>query len=296
MSDYLSRAIERARDGSGSVRPQLPSFFDTEKASDAFAPPNMERHSEVRVGKDVREGIGDQISVTNERSVATNASGVDVSAEEIPSAGPEQRTHERFEPAAKKRAAKAEEPAVGVAASARSRAVPVKLSPALEKPIELSESESLNQTRLAERSVIESVAASASKRMIPPQIVPNAKSTLRSPGMAQPVTRPKSDLRTPIIAQPITQTEAPAAQAKSFVSSNARFVPRESSPADSRRRNGRISHPDNDSAVTRSIHVTIGRVEIRAVPPLGLTPPRPPSPSPKKSLDDYLRSRKGSDA
>jgi hypothetical protein len=42
-----------------------------------------------------------------------------------------------------------------------------------------------------------------------------------------------------------------------------------------------------------AIHVTIGRVEVRAMMPAAQVKPPPERSAPKMSLDDYLRSRNG---
>jgi hypothetical protein len=42
------------------------------------------------------------------------------------------------------------------------------------------------------------------------------------------------------------------------------------------------------------IHVSIGRIEVRAVTPPPTAAPQPkPAPTPRMSLDDYLRSQNG---
>jgi hypothetical protein len=42
-----------------------------------------------------------------------------------------------------------------------------------------------------------------------------------------------------------------------------------------------------------TIHVTIGRIEVRATPAPASAPPSRPKPAPTMSLDDYLRQRNG---
>jgi hypothetical protein len=57
--------------------------------------------------------------------------------------------------------------------------------------------------------------------------------------------------------------------------------------------NSRI--PRHDASSPRAIHITIGRIEVRAVhpPPEPLPQQRPAPVSPKISLEEYLKQRNG---
>ncbi len=78
--------------------------------------------------------------------------------------------------------------------------------------------------------------------------------------------------------------------AKSLTSATeARLVPATAMPE-------RKPQPLEVEAVPRAptIHVTIGRIEVRAAPPIA-SPRRTPPASPAMSLDEYLRQRRGGD-
>jgi hypothetical protein len=58
-------------------------------------------------------------------------------------------------------------------------------------------------------------------------------------------------------------------------------------------RMSRIERMDAHDSEPPAVHVTIGRVEVRTVPPASPPPPAPSAPTPRLSLDEYLRQHNG---
>ncbi len=225
MSDYLSRAAQRAAPPTARVRPVLPTLFEREKV---MAVPSLveEEAAAPRVAR---------------QAVPFNAAGDPVrsSPERITNSSP-------------------------FAASASAMATPKwsgeKASE--EKPREAPAHESLASLKVAIEAASPPTAPVLRPKLSP---APNGKI---SRALEQPVTPvlPRKQRGTPVAVPPAR------VRARENSSVNSAAAQREEPPA---------------------IHVTIGRVEVRAVhPPQASPPPRQSlPPSPRISLNEYLLSR-----
>ncbi len=100
-------------------------------------------------------------------------------------------------------------------------------------------------------------------------------------------SRPAADAHT---IQPVAPPPGAAKPARKFPAPVVRAVPREPAPPDSLEPSGAPRH-HIPAPPAPAIHVTIGRVEVRAVPPPA---PKVAQPArPKLSLDEYLAQRAG---
>jgi hypothetical protein len=102
-----------------------------------------------------------------------------------------------------------------------------------------------------------------------------------APESSRPITSPKVStipLVEPAPQPPVWRTEVPAIRASAGIQPLSAPLPV-------------LSVPNPEPPPTPTVNVTIGRIEIRAVPPPA-TPPRKPASQPKlMSLDDYLKAR-----
>jgi hypothetical protein len=91
------------------------------------------------------------------------------------------------------------------------------------------------------------------------------------------------------IQQAVARREVPRSQ-RTIVANSRHFVPELPHAPHTTR-----AEPDPQTPPVPSVHVTIGRVEVRAVmSPLAAPPKRPVAPpGPKLSLEEYLRARNG---
>ncbi len=113
-------------------------------------------------------------------------------------------------------------------------------------------------------------ATAAQPRLVPP----NRSGTSTRPAL-QPVTRPST--RDGADALPTVMPRTPEAR--------ERALPSTQPP---------LPSTEQQAAPTQHIHVSIGRIEVRAMTPSPQPTPRPTTPAaPKMSLDDYLRSKNG---
>jgi len=100
-------------------------------------------------------------------------------------------------------------------------------------------------------------------------LVPALESLLKEPPLLPPATKTVSKDKNQIVIQPDLSSplKPPATPAVSLLQPSPKEPP--------------------------AIHVTIGRVEVRAMMPAAQVKPSPERSAPKMSLDDYLRSRNG---
>lgn len=238
MSDYLSRAAERAGGIGSGVRPTLPSLFDSDKGpADSVMPtlksPEAQQH--------LKEGPG------NAEETTIHVSGVQERVASILALAPET-------PAAKQ--TEKREPMVQqkfddvVPSKVRGRSTELETSS--EKP------------SFPERSHVR------------PSLV-----------QLDPVAEPSSLSHAGV--EP--SVELPSKTVRNNPPSAARRRAAGLRPTQTR---NQIRFADRESPSDRTIHVTIGRLEVRAVQSAS-PPAKPAPPKPRISLDEYLRSRNGGD-
>jgi hypothetical protein len=275
MSDYLSRAVERETSATPDVRPALPSLFDPGKTSGVIT----EREAESPIEGEPSRKAHSEISPAHEPLAAANALWTDAAATSEPTRDDEM--------AAKK-------------ISDGSLDVPVAPSVAPVIPIKSFPSKR-QQLPAAERVVTPTTkalpkpphATGAEPVVTPttefpsnqPRAVPAFDERAATSPIARPArgsTEPKSE--TPPAVAPMTHVVTPTRTTVSPVS-----------PAPSGHEQARnLRAARNDASSPRPIHITIGRVEVRAVHPPPEPVPRRPAPvSPKISLEDYLKQRNG---
>jgi hypothetical protein len=277
MSDYLSRAVERETAAIPHVRPALPSIFDPLKAAATSPTPETESRIEGEPSRNAHQDARTESSFLHEPLAAINALWTEAAAAPTP---PETA------------AVMAEKPS----------------SVFLGTPVATSPTESDFSPQKPSR-----VAA-----VEPPVVRPIAEAPLRPPDVAtaEPVVRgaPASlasepRARAPAIVEQATAPTArsahgstvptsetpPAVATPKHVVAPARTTVSRVSPAPSSfepARNSRAAR--NDSSSPRAIHITIGRIEVRAVhPPPEPVPRRSAPASPKISLEQYLKDRNG---
>lgn len=301
MSDYLSRVAERASGVPTGVRPLLPSLFDPEKASAIFAPEFAEANAAAPEARPRRRKdpahLEDEISFVQERVAGSKAAPVespvesfardeknaapDISGPSIiaPVMEPKPEKPAARKPPARQVSLESREPAPETASDR-----PAKLSHARpESPAHLRSFLPALEA-LPAKSHLEKIPADAE---VPPPRRPAADNVFRPP--AEPV---KTDAAASTKGSP--QKVSPALERQGAVVPAFVSVPREST--------ARLSHAmrenqslAKESSAARTIRVTIGRIEVRAIHPPPEPPrrPRPVPAAPKMSLDDYLRSRNG---
>ena len=122
------------------------------------------------------------------------------------------------------------------------------------------------------------------------------------PNGPRPISASGGDALVPPIAPSTTESAEAKAEAPPALGSltpviTPAFSPVPAvSPAPSRSERAATSRPPrNDASSSREIHITIGRIEVRAVhpPPEPLPQQRPAPASPKISLEEYLKQRNG---
>jgi hypothetical protein len=254
MSDYLSRVVDRGSSAPAGVRPALPSLFDSEKTSPTLIPAFRSPETERHSTIERSRNIGGE---TDNDISSVHERLVSIRA--LLTEAPKTAVAQKSEIIEKQTSA----------GFVRAPVVPPELRPlsaelrsGAEKPAESSQKQSVARPRaVLSESVVEPVAELLAKRSTGARL-PQARTE-----------RAKSDSQPRITVTPVSRRRA-----ASSTLTNAR----DSVVA------------DDDSSSTRSIHVTIGRVEVRAVHlPSESAPPPPARPAPKMSLDDYLRSRNG---
>ena len=303
MSDYLSRAVDREISGILSVRPALPSAFDSGNSSAIVTAPEPENPME---GEPSRNSSSETKAENSPASPAPLAAVDALWAE----------------------AAATPEPPRIAEVTAEKTSADVVATPVATSTVEGPQSESHSPAQQPQPGEV--VVRPTTKTPPPrPPLVPALEQ------VAQPVTRsplngPRpispSDGDPPIspIARETTaganakaeapivrsttgdtkaQSEAPIARsttgdakAKAEAPPAVGPVTPVVTPAPSRsERAANARAPRHDASSPRAIHITIGRIEVRAVHPPPEPPPqqRPAPVSPKISLGEYLKQRNG---
>jgi hypothetical protein len=273
MSDYLSRAAERAS-GVPGVRPALPSAFDPERSFSApadntsFAPVEVEAENDLRVQSSSDPAVADQAVSVRERIAAVEALWT-----QPPKEAPAQR---------RESGAKQTSPGVmGAPVVAREVATnPVTSEP--DAPENAAVSPQSKNTISRSGPTTDSFS--------PPAFSPLAEKPTVTLS-AEPTEPARDAPPPPVIGKPIAPR--PTSVRVSPLTPRRIFPKRKAGPKSQPSPDPFTADDDNAPLSAGAIHVTIGRVEVRAIhPPAEPTPPRPP-PKPTLSLDDYLKQRNG---
>jgi hypothetical protein len=301
MSDFFTRMAERILGSQPVVQPLIASFYApgpiltpsaplhaadevaSEEASSAG--PTGKRSGQnlaATPGRDVRRPVGRNalrveppVAPGHElgRQATTDAS-LDVGAESMPPpASVSARPATREAEAPTRQAA----PPAAISADADStEALPARLPPATVAP-----------GAPVERPLSPDVRARPRGAKAIPPLVP-----LHEPRRTAPPQRGTVGILT-ALRDPATDEEVPHTSRDSV-----RRVPRVSPPLQPRRARraggtSRAAAEQESQPAGPSIRVTIGRIEVRAVPTAEQLPQRAPRPAPKLSLDEYLKQERG---
>ncbi|HXI70007.1 MAG TPA: hypothetical protein VNN22_06580 [Verrucomicrobiae bacterium] len=265
MSDYLSHIAERAGSAPAAVRPALPSLFEPVKTEGGFAVASMARGTEpifeiehhlqpVCEASDKSRSIHDRVASI--QTILTTAST---------SPSPPMS-----EPATKRTSADnvrspIAEPTVGVFAAESNVVVEPTAESPRKQPAVWPRTD--QAAELAQKQSIVGDAMPTSHLLVNAEPTPATHRAAPSPATVAPAVPFLIPAITPVPSAPIASRER--ASAKTAFATEA-----ESSPAP-------------------IIHVTIGRVEVRAILPATNATPPPALSVPKLSLDDYLKTRNG---
>ena len=265
MSDYLSHIAERAGSAPAAVRPALPSHFEPVKAGGIFAALSTARGTEPIF--EIEHGLQPAGEASDQsRSIHDRVASIQT----ILNTAVTPATPQPGEPATKRAATEL----------VRSRTT-----------------ESAMRVFLGEsHAVVEPTDESPLKEEVDlPRTALSADLAQRQPIVAdvKPASHPLVSSEPTSVRQRAAQSPAAAAAAAPLLTPAIAPVPR--APFASRERASAKTRfaSEAESFPAPVIHVTIGRVEVRAILPAVQAPQPPARPSPKLSLDDYLRSRNG---
>jgi hypothetical protein len=269
MSDYLSRAAERVSGTNAAIRPALPSLFEPEKHEDvAAAPSSPESRSNVEVepASNTAEKNAGAVSGIQERVTSVLALAPETPAAVTPAEKSKSKLEQKFgdvvPPKVRGDSRELESSSEKSSFPERSDMRPrvAQSIPVVEPSAETKESPPHSRATRSQAGVEPSVEL---PHELPPQRSPQ-------PDRPRVIERVTKDLQSPI---PVT----PA--------SRRRIV----SIRPTQRQNP-VRSADRESSSERTIHVTIGRLEVRAVQSAPARP-KPVPPRPRISLEEYLRSR-----
>jgi hypothetical protein len=270
MSDYLGRAVERETSAASSVRPVLPSLFDPGKSSDIIAAIEPERTMEGERFPSPQDEAKPNIPSLQERLAAVNALWMD------PAGATLKQPRRAGMPSRKAFADLADKPAAAFSReSFPSRREQLPTEATTEPIVGPTEASPAPPQTIIGRTT----------DVLPGPLLPSTESVVRLAAQSPP----EEPRIVPIIGEPVSASPA-AIPLTQVVTPTHTTVPR-ISPAPSSA--GKARSPDQGSA-SRVVHITIGRIEVRAVhPPPEPLPQRPAPASPKISLDEYLKQRNG---
>lgn len=279
MSDYLSRVLERESSAAPAVRPALPSIFDPGPASPLFAPLEMESSGDGDPSHNTGHETGAEIV---SRPPPVTAAGT-LRTEAVVPLGPPRKSKvapgETFV-----------------------RPVDAPVAPVVPAfPPELPLPRQPLPGAAAAQSVVRPGAetpprparAVAVKPIVRPAIdsAPDAPGAALAAGENRPSAASARSAREMPEPEPGMQPTPPDAVSPALATISRLF------PAPASARRARNTPAGHDAAASRPVHITIGRIEVRAVhsPPEPI--PQRPAPAPAKiSLDDYLRRQRGNAA
>jgi hypothetical protein len=275
MSDYLSRAAQRAIGLPAEVRPALPSPFDSDRSffapanDSSFAPAFGETEKNIPRVEPSRNIADEQAASVGERVAAIKTLWSEP-AHSLPVQTIEARVIEIRE---------------------KETSVEVMGAPFVAPKVEASPAKSNPDG--PEKVAVSSQSQGAISRRRPKTdslSQPAKKPSAKPPPERRPIEVFKAGSARTLIGKPMPPRPVPVQV--SATSATRRVSPERMAGPKSKSGQGPLPS-DNDSPSADAIHVTIGRVEVRAIyPPAQPAPSRPP-PTPKMSLDDYLRSRNG---
>lgn len=302
MNDYLSRAVERETSAALAVRPALPSLFEPGPPSAVVTTLETESPAQGDPSRNTPDETEPKISPLHEPLAAVDALWTDpaIAAPEPPRQGKEAAGKSSAGLAATPIA-----PSTTAAFSTESSLAKQQLSPG-----------AVATTEPAGRSTAETPPKpfqTATERIVRPTGVPQPRPI--QPAAGQEVARPVSESPSGEVGAvpPIGERAAPSPTAPPARSTPGSSEPKSATPPAPARSTKVVapahatiprispapSGPDrargsDKAALPRPVHITIGRIEVRAVHP----PPEPvrhrPAPAaPKISLEEYLKQRNG---
>ena len=299
MSDYLNNLLTRSRNLAAEVRPRLAHPFESFGANAPAAPPLDEMVSESAA---VSESYLAENSFTGSmpESTATGSrlaphAHAPTADSSSPSARvshpPEMRFHEAASPA---RAGSAQERTEGEPVSAEFRSSPATVADQTEAR-RTSRRDGAFQSQRDEAIVTEPAQ--------PPPTPPASQPARINPALPSEATAQIRSVPTQNAADAPTLLH----NTGTLISSNMPLLAGRDSTRDASSRqsapqpltiNQNVALSDDLTIATRppdppTVHVTIGRIEVRAVMPPAETAKRGTRAVPKLSLDEYLRSQNG---
>jgi hypothetical protein len=310
MTDYLSRAVERETSAAPGVRPALPSLFEPGKASVNFTALETESPSDGDPSRIVPGETNAEVSSVHDSLAAVTALWTEAAAAPEPSGEIEvtaRKTSAGFvdkavtlasvaipqpkpdsSPQQPPRAATAE-PVVRPTAERVVRPTAEPVARPTAEPVARPTAEAAPrppQAVPAEPLVRPTPASRPSELPAAPALSERVPTPRPRPARTEPTARPMRESlepkpEPPPAVAPVTHIVAPAPATVSRVS-----------PAPSREqaRNGGAAR--NDASAPRAIHITIGRIEVRAVhPPAEPAAPHPAPASSRITLEEYLKQR-----
>lgn len=278
MSDYLSRVLERESSAAPAVRPALPSIFDPVRASPMIAPLETESPGD----DDPSGNTGNQTGAgIVSRPAPVTAAGALRPQAAVPPGPPR-----------KSKVAPGETFVRPVDAPVAS------VVPAFppELPLPRQPLPDVAAAQSVVRSAAEARPRPSRTVAVKPVVRPAIESPPDAPGaaLAAAENRPSAVPARSAEPEPGMRPTLPAADVVSpALATISRLFP---APASARRARNTPAGRDA-AAASRPVHITIGRIEVRAVhsPPEPI--PQRPAPAPAKiSLDDYLRRQRGNAA
>jgi hypothetical protein len=265
MSDYLSRAAERASGAQPAVRPWLPPLFDLEKSptelvATSASSAQPQRDTETKRPSNAEEKTGRADSQVRERVTS------------ILSLAPQEPPAERM---ARTASMTAEPKSGGVAPETDVGSTEAETAP--EKSLAGPEKKSpVVRVGAATKPPDESGEPAADRQLAPAEAMVGAQ--VESPRQQSPKSLRASAVEPARGVSPpsIAPSHVPRQRQAQSTRTQAPNAPR---------------RPGHESTSGPTIQVTIGRLEVRAIQSASLPPPAPPKP-PRISLEEYLRSRK----
>lgn len=301
MSDYLSRAAARASGTNPAIRPALLSRFEPEKSAAEITPAAQsfaESRSNIELERTAKasDQIASGVSEIQERVISILALAPETPApNETRKPGIEQKSSDVATPKVRASASESESVPETVSSSkpfdltpplARSKPVAEQTGDSKESAPHLNVTRSGAETEVAvvtearpirRQKIVETSVEALSKQSGPVRPRVLEPSIEAPPKQSEPI-RPK-------VIMPVGKDSSPAIPATA--------LPRRSAanfgPAQAR---SRIRSANDESSAERTIQVTIGRLEVRAVQSAP-GPSKPAPPKPRISLEEYLRSRNG---
>ena len=282
MSDYLSRAVERETSAARAVRPALPSIFDPVKTAARITALETGSPIEGKPSENAHRETGAEIASVPNSLAAVNALSIESAAP------PESSGKTEVMPG---------KTSVGLMGT------PVTPSPVAISQPEPDSARQQQQPRAATAKPFVRQITEAAPRSQPAPSVEAVVSPAIASLPADPPVAPAFGERAPTATTArsahagMEQTsETPTAlEPPKHVVAPARTTVSRVSPASSSlepAKNSRAAR--HDSSSPRPIHITIGRIEVRAVhPPPEPVPRRSAPASPKLSLEQYLKDRNG---